>query len=325
MDITYGELNLVIDGDQGKVPAWFFGLTEFAYGICSTREPLSLNSEHYVISLPDIDGGLAAVALGALAAEIERIETNSNFEEISLTQLQVGMKVSIDSGVNGQQKITGQVKTLDLEDRTPKIEIGSRWIAAKFIQKICLLPSEAGNPQIFQRKNIENKVARNFLEHLSSAALPIHRAILDIRSTTKIIEDELNWEFLCAGDLKSVKVKDSVKPISSGQPGSGWTLVLNSSESEDLAWENLGSYLNGSELDADVSVLCSGSAILAQLGGVNSRITFSILGRDDRQLAATELAIRQKYEYSNPLSRSIDSSKLGRGIELVAFEVPLNV
>ena len=325
MDITYGELNLVIDGDQGKVPAWFFGLTEFAYGICSTREPLSLNSEHYVISLPDIDGGLAAVALGALAAEIERIETNSNFEEISLSQLQVGMKVSIDSGVNGQQKITGQVKTLDLEDRTPKIEIGSRWIAAKFIQKICLLPSEAGNPQIFQRKNIENKVARNFLEHLSSAALPIHRAILDIRSTTKIIEDEFNWEFLYAGESKSMKVKDSIKPISSGQPGSGWTLVLNSSESEDLAWENLGSYLNGSELDADISVLCSGSAILAQLEGVNSRITFSILGRDDRQLAATELVIKQRYEYSNPLSRSIDSSKLGRGIELVAFEVPLNV
>lgn len=325
MDITYGELNLVIDGDQRKVPVWFFGLTEFAYGICSTREPLSLNSEHYVISLPDIDGGLAAVALGALAAEIERIEINSNFEEISLTELQVGMKVSIDSGVSGQQKVTGQVKTLDLEDRTPKIEVGSRWIAARFIKKICLLPSEAGNPQIFQRKNIENKVARNFLEHLSSSALPIHRAILDIRSTTKIIEDELNWEFLYAGDSKSLKVKDSVKPISSGQPGSGWTLVLNSSESEDLAWENLGSYLNESELDADISVLCSSSAILAQLEGVNSRITFSILGRDDRQLAATELAIKQKYEYSNPLSRSIDSSKLGQGIELVAFEVPLNV
>lgn len=325
MDITYGELNLVIDGDQRKVPVWFSGLTEFAYGICSTREPLSLNSEHYVISLPDIDGGLAAVALGALSAEIERIEINSNFEEISLTELQVGMKVSIDSGVSGQQKVTGQVKTLDLEDRTPKIEVGSRWIAARFIKKICLLPSEAGNPQIFQRKNIENKVARNFLEHLSSSALPIHRAILDIRSTTKIIEDELNWEFLYAGDSKSLKVKDSVKPISSGQPGSGWTLVLNSSESEDLAWENLGSYLNESELDADISVLCSSSAILAQLEGVNSRITFSILGRDDRQLAATELAIKQKYEYSNPLSRSIDSSKLGQGIELVAFEVPLNV
>jgi len=325
MDITYGELNLVIDGDQRKVPDWFFGLTEFAYGICSTREPLSLNSEHYVISLPDIDGSLAAVALGALAAEIERIEINSNFEEISLTELQVGMKVSIDSGVSGQQKVTGQVRTLDLEDRTPKIEVGSRWIAARFIKKICLLPSEAGNPQIFQRKNIESKVARNFLEHLSSSALPIHRAILDIRSTTKIIEDELNWEFLYAGDSKSLKVKDSVKPISSGQPGSGWTLVLNSSESEDLAWENLGSYLNESELDADISVLCSSSAILAQLEGVNSRITFSILGRDDRQLAATELGIKQKYEYSNPLSRSIDSSKLGQGIELVAFEVPLNV
>lgn len=325
MDTTYGELNLVVDGDQRKVPAWFFGLTEFAYGICSTREPLSLNSEHYVISLPDIDGGLGAVALGALAAEIERIEINSNFEEISLTELQVGMKVSIDSGVSGQQKVTGQVKTLDLEDRTPKIEVGSRWIAARFIKKICLLPSEAGNPQIFQRKNIESKVARNFLEHLSSSAVPIHRAILNIRSTTKIIEDELNWEFLYPGDSKSLKVKDSVKPISSGQPGSGWTLVLNSSESEDLAWKNLGSYLNESELDADISVLCSSSAILAQLEGVNSRITFSILGRDDRQLAATELAIKQKYEYSNPLSRSINYSKIGQGIELVAFEVPLNV
>lgn len=325
MDLNYDQLDLVINGDRGNVPDWFVGLTEFAYGICSTREPFSTNSEHYIISLPDIDGGLAAVALGGLAAEIERIEKKSNFQEISISQLEVGMKVSIDSGVGGQQKITGQVKTLDLEDRTPKIEIGSRWIAAKFIHKICLLPSEAGNPQIFQRKTSENGIARNFLEHLSSTALPIHRAILEIRSTTKIIEDELNWEFAHVSESKTLKVKDSIKPISTGQPGSGWTLVLNSSESEDLAWQNLGSYLNGSELDADVSVLCSGSAILAQLESVNSRIIFSILGRDDRQLAATELAVKQKYEYSNPLGRAIDITRLVKGIELVAFEVPLNV
>ena len=325
MIISFDDLALIVDGQKHKVPRWFGNLVEFSYSVCSTRNVNKLIAEHYVISLPDIDGGLTAIALGALAAEIDRIERNSNFVEISLAQLQVGMKVSIDSGVSGQQKITGQVKNLALEDRTPKIEIGSRWIAAKFIQKICLLPSEVGNPQIFQRKTIENEIAGNFIEHLSTAALPIHRALLDIRSTTKIIEDELNWEFSFLGDSKTLKVKDSVKPISSGQPGSGWSLVLNSSESEELALENLGSYLNGSELDADISVLCSGSAILAQLEGVNSRVNFSILGRDDRQLAATELAIKQKYEYSNPLSRNIDSTNLGRGIELVAFEVPLNV
>jgi hypothetical protein len=49
---------------------------------------------------------------------------------------------------------------------------------------------------------------------------------------------------------------------------------------------------------------------------------FSIFGRDDRQLLATELALRQKYEYSNPLSREIDVTQLHRGIELIAFEVP---
>jgi hypothetical protein len=325
MEITFEKLDLIIDGEEGKVPDWFLGLTKFSYGVCLKRELQSTKSEHFVVSLPDIDGGLAAITLGALAAEIERIENNSNFEEISLNQLEVGMRVSIDSGVGGQQKVTGQVKTLALDDRTPRIEIGSRWIAAKLIQKICLIPSGAGNPQIFQRNQINVEESKNFLEHLSSTALPIHRALIDIRSTSKIIEDEFGWEFRTRSNATLIKVKDIVKPISSVQPGSGWSLVLNSSESEELAWRNLGSYLNVAELDADVSVLCSGSAILAQLEGVNSKIIFSILGRDDRQLAAIELAIRQKFEYSNPLSREIDSSTLGRGVEIITFEVPLNV
>lgn len=322
MDITFGNLDLIIDGDEGKVPDWFFGLTKFSYEVCSKREPQSTSSEHFVVSLPDIDGGLAAITLGALAAEIERIESKSNFEEITLNQLEVGMRVSIDSGVGGQQKVTGQVKTLALNDRTPKIEIGSRWIAANLIQKICLIPSEAGNPQIFQRREISGEESKNFLEHLSSTALPIHRALIDIRSTSKLLEDEFSWEFKNSSNANLMKVKDVVKPISSGQPGSGWSLVLNSSESEELAWKNLGSYLIGAELDADISVLCSGSAILAQLEGINSKIIFSIFGRDDRQLAAVELAIKQKFEYSNPLGREIETSTLSRGVEIISFEVP---
>jgi hypothetical protein len=118
MEITFETLNLIIDGDVGKVPDWFIGLTKFSYGVCSKRDLQNTNSEHFVVSLPDIDGGLAAITLGALAAEIERIESNSNFQEINLNQLEVGMKVSIDSGVGGQQKVTGQVKTLALDDRT---------------------------------------------------------------------------------------------------------------------------------------------------------------------------------------------------------------
>lgn len=325
MHITFGKLDLIIDGDEGRVPDWFLGLTKFSYQVCSKRDLQSTNSEHFVVSLPDIDGGLAAITLGALAAEVERIEINSNFQEISLNQVEVGMRISIDSGIGGQQKVTGQVKTLALDDRTPKIEIGNRWIAANLIQRICLIPSEAGNPQLFQRNVINDEESENFLEHLSSTAFPIHRALIDIRSTSKILEDEFNWLFKNASNSTQMKLKDVVKPISSGQPGSGWSLVLNSSESEELAWENLSSYLNGEELDANVSVLCSGSAILAQLEAVNSKIIFSIFGRNDRQLAAIELAIKQKFEYSNPLGREIDTNILGRGVEIISFEVPLNV
>lgn len=325
MEITFGDSALIIDGQEGKVPGWFHALTKFSYAVCSERDPQSTNSEHFVVSLPDIDGGLAAITLGALAAEVERIERSSHFEEISLNQIQVGMRVSVDSGLGGQQKVTGQVKTLALDDRTPKIEIGSRWIAASLIQRICLIPSEAGNPEIFQRNELDGKHPKNFLEHISSRALPIHRALIDIRSTSKLLEDELSWEFKNTSKNTLIKVRDVVKPITSGQPGSGWSLVLNSSESEELAWKNIGSYLNGAELDANVSILCSGSAILAQLEGIKSRIIFSILGRDDRQLAAIELAIRQKFEYSNPISREIDMSSLADGIEIINFEVPINV
>ncbi len=306
-------------------PQWFSGLVHFSYGVCSTRKQDSTNSEHFVISLPIIDGGLAALALGALVAEIERIEGISNIVEISLDQLQLGMRVSIDSGVAGQQKITGQIKTLALDDKTPKIEIGSRWIAAKLIQKICLIPTEAGNPQIFERKKEIDSVSTNFIQHLSSTSIPIHRALLDIRSTTKIIDDEFAWEFLNIETSVNQSVKDYIRPISSGQSGSGWSLVLNSSESEQLAWLSMSSELNSSELDSDISILCSGSAILAQLENENSKISFSIFGRDDRQLAATELAIRQKYEYSNPLSREIDISFIAKGMELITFEIPSNV
>jgi hypothetical protein len=326
MDIDFGQFDLAVDGEaQRGVPPWFSGLTKFAFEVCSKRTIDSQISEHFVISLPDIDGGLTAISLGSLAAEISRIEKSSNFEEIRMDQLQVGMRVSIDSGIAGQQKITGEIKTISLDDKTPKIEIGSRWIAAKFIQKICLIPSEAGNPQIFERKHENGDESSSFLNKLAVSSLPIHRALLDIRSTSKIIEDEFEWEFLSASNSTSLKIKDSIRPINSGQPGSGWSIVLNSSESEELAWSNLKSNLNAAELDADISVLCSGAAILAQLESINSKIVFSIFGRDDRQLLATELAIKQKYEYSSELSREIDFSHLYRGIELITFEVPLNV
>jgi preprotein translocase subunit YajC len=153
MDINFGQLDLVVDGTKlNGVPDWFSNLTQFSYEVCSKRNMASASSEHFVISLPVIDGGLAAITLGSLAAEIERIEKNSNFQEITLNELEVGMRISIDSGIEGQQKITGQVKTISLDDKTPKIEIGSRWIAAEFIQRIFLIPTEAGNPQIFERK-----------------------------------------------------------------------------------------------------------------------------------------------------------------------------
>jgi hypothetical protein len=326
MKIDFGPFDLALDGEaKSGVPQWLSDLAKFAFKVCSTRSIESQNSEHFVISLPDIDGGLTAISLGSLASEIARIEKNSNFQEIRLDQLQVGMRISIDSGIAGQQKITGQVKTISLEDKTPKIEIGSRWIAAKFIQNICLIPSEAGNPQIFERKHEVGDDSSSFLHKLARSSLPIHRALLDIRSTSKIIEDEFEWEFLNSSNSTSLKVKDLIRPINSGQPGSGWTIVLNSAESEELAGLNLKSDLSASELDADISVLCSGAAILAQLESINSKIVFSIFGRDDRQLLATELALRQKYEYSNPLSREIDVTQLHRGIELIAFEVPSNV
>jgi len=326
MKIDFSQFDLCIDGESERgVPLWFSSLAKFAFDVCSTRSMESQNSEHFVISLPDIDGGLTAISLGSLAAEIARIEETLNFEEIQLDQLEVGMRISLDSGVAGQQKITGQVKTISLDDKTPKIEIGSRWIAAKFIQKICLIPSEAGNPQIFERKNEFGDDSPSFLHKLAGSSLPIHRALLDIRSTSKIIEDEFEWEFLNPSNSTSLKVKDTIRPIHSGRPGSGWSIVLNSSESEELAWLNLKSELSASELDADISLLCSGTAILAQLESINSKIVFSIFGRDDRQLLATELALRQKYEYSNPLSREIDVTQLHKGIELIAFEVPSNV
>ena len=83
--------------------------------------------------------------------------------------------------------------------------------------------------------------------------------------------------------------------------------------------------LTRTELDAQVTILCSGSAVLAQIDNVDSQVCFSVFGRDDRQLAATELAIRQKYEYSQPLSRKIDFNTLQSAMELIAFEVPQSV
>ena len=83
MKIDFGQFDLALDGEaKSGVPQWLSGLAKFAFKVCSTRSMESQNTEHFVISLPDIDGGLTAISLGSLAAEIARIEKNSNFQEI---------------------------------------------------------------------------------------------------------------------------------------------------------------------------------------------------------------------------------------------------
>ena len=325
MNIDFETLNLSVDFQKETVPDWFIGLTEFAYQICSMRSLESRVTEHFVISLPDITGGLTALSIGSLAAEITRIVELSSFKKVEVDELSEGMRVSIDSGTSGLQKVTGEITNLLLNDRTPKVRIGSRWIAVKLIQNIYLLPPELGNPQIFERVATSSDEPANFINDLTSTSIPIHRALLDIRAINSICDEEFNWVFSTKDDSKEYSAKSIIRPINSKQPGSGWSLVLNSSESEELAQMSFRTTLTRTELDAQVTILCSGSAVLAQIDNVDSQVCFSVFGRDDRQLAATELAIRQKYEYSQPLSRKIDFNTLQSAMELIAFEVPQSV
>jgi hypothetical protein len=326
MNLNFDQWELRASGENfPEVPVWFYSLTEFSYEVCSKRNIFSPVAEHFVLSLPSVDGCLAALALGSMLAEVERIENDSNLVEIDLTQLEPGMKVAIESGQEGQQRVTGQIKSISLEDRIPRIQIGTKSIATKFIKKLFILPSEFGNPELFGPKPNTTFDKSNLLEHLAFSSIPLHRVLIDVRAPTKLIEDELQWEFSNPVKTSSIRIVDLVQPIASGQPGSGRSLVLNTTESEDIALKNLKTELNSSELDSDVSILCSGAAILAQLETANSKIVFSALGRDDRQLVAAELAIKQKYEYSQPLSRDVNFKGLGSATELITFEVPLNV
>ena len=325
MEIDFSPLDIIVDYQQDAVPQWLGGLVEFAYQICSTRNSETRVTEHFVVSLPEIAGGLTALSIGSLSAEIDRITQHSNYRKIEIQDVSLGMRVSIDCGSSGLQRVTGEVTSILFSEGTPKIKVGKRWIAAKLIQDIHLLPPELGNPQIFERMADESGAPTNFLDYMTSTSIPIHRALLDIRATNSIFDDEISWVFSDKETSAKYSMNSVVRPISAKHPGTGWSIVLNSSESEELAQASFGTNLTGTELHSEVTILCSGSAILAQLDEVDSQVCFSVFGRDDRQLAATELAIRQKFEYSQPLSRNIDFTFLTDGMELIAFEVPLSV
>jgi hypothetical protein len=325
MNLDFDELNIFVDLHKTKVPKWFSGLAEFAYQVCSTRDVASGVTEHFVLSSPEISGTMTALSLGAIAAEVQRIEIGSKLRKIDLGDLREGMRVSLNCGATGQQNVTGEVTNLSLDSGTPKVMIGSRWIAAKLIQSISLIPSEAGNPQLFERRLASKGNSSNFLEKMTSTSVPIHRSLVDIRATNSVLDDELNWFFATEDSSSTYAVKDLIRPISARNRGSGWSLVLNSSESEELALSSLNSGLSRTELDSDITILCSGHTILSQFDQVDSKICLSTFSRDDRQLAATELAVKQRYEYSQTLSRDISFKALGNGFEVIAFEVPANV
>jgi hypothetical protein len=325
MEIDFTPLDIIVDYQQDAVPKWLGGLVEFAHQICSTRSSETRVTEHFVVSLPEISGGLTALSIGSLSAEIDRITQHSNYKKIEIQDISLGMRVSIDCGSSGLQKVTGEITSILFSEGTPRIKVGTRWIAAKLIQEIHLLPPELGNPQIFERIAKSSGTSTNFIDYMTSTSIPIHRALLDIRATNSIFEDEFSWAFSDKETSAKYSMKSVIRPISSKQPGAGWSLVMNSSESEEFAQASLRANLTSAELHSEVTILCSGSAVLAQLDEVDSQVCFSVFGRDDRQLAATELAIRQKFEYSQPLSRNIDSSLLVDGMELITFEVPLSV
>lgn len=320
MDVDVLEsLSLFEDNVAFPCPALFKGYFNFAAGLAETKRQNSSIQEFLVVTVPQVDGIMASMALGTLYSEVKKIRRSSNISLLSVQELEVGMHVSVFCGSGGWQA-DGEVTYLGVTDKEPRITVGGKQIAVKSIREIVKLSEEVGDPRQFKKRVFSsNSNPQSLMSVLLDSSVPINRSIVTLRSTTQITDREFTWKLFDAKSGQEATIEELIKPLHVSSEGIGLCTVLNSSADEQLAWMGAHNSLSQENLNSGTTILCSSPAVIAQLENVGSPRVIAILGRDDRQISAAATALRDSYAYSREVTSEINLSSLPKGTEFFRF------
>jgi hypothetical protein len=309
-------------GNQGifsTCPEWFSAFVNFAAAVSMDNE-LKKNEQNFsILSVPNVSGVTSALSLGALYGEVYKVRSQTTLTKISVQELALGMQVSILCGTGGHQAV-GEITKLEINDKIPRVTVGKVTVSIKSIREIYLLSGQIGRPKQFKKMEKSSNTDPNSLFGvLADTSLPIFRSLLMLRSTSGITEDEFSLEFRddTTGQVKSLR--ELMNPIQANSKNLGTTVVLNTSEEDQVEWLMQQVQLSEADASPQIAVMGSASAILSQIENIDNSKVLAVIGRNERQITAAADAIRTTYAYSHEVSKKDYWEALPSNTELVSF------
>ena len=320
--VDLSHISVGYEGVFSTCPEWFSAFVNFAASFSMDLENRESEQNLSILSVPNVRGVVAALSLGALYGEVSKVRSQTSLTQISVQELKLGMQVSILCGTGGHQAV-GEVTKLDMDDKTPKVTVGKVTISIKAIREVYLLSGQIGKPNQFKKmEKSSNSDPNSLFGVLADSSLPIFRSLLMLRSTSGITEEEFSLEFRddLTGEIKSLR--DLMNPIQAGSKNIGTTIVLNTSEEDQVEWLMQQLQLSQADASPEIAVMGSASAILSQLENIENSKVLAVIGRNERQINAAADVIRNTFAYSYEVSKKSYWEMLPSNTELVSFGRP---
>jgi len=320
--VDLSHISVGYEGVFSTCPEWFSAFVNFAASFSMDLENRESEQNLSILSVPNVRGVVAALSLGALYGEVSKVRSQTSLTQISVQELKLGMQVSILCGTGGHQAV-GEVTKLDMDDKTPKVTVGKVTVSIKAIREVYLLSGQIGKPNQFKKmEKSSNSDPNSLFGVLADSSLPIFRSLLMLRSTSGITEEEFSLEFRddLTGEIKSLR--DLMNPIQAGSKNIGTTIVLNTSEEDQVEWLMQQLQLSQADASPEIAVMGSASAILSQLENIENSKVLAVIGRNERQINAAADVIRNTFAYSYEVSKKSYWEMLPSNTELVSFGRP---
>jgi hypothetical protein len=319
ISVDLKNISIGLAGTFTRCPEWFSAFVNFAASEVSYELPNNGIQEISAITVPVLQGASSALAIGALYGEVLKIRTKSAVEKIPLDQLKVGMHVSVVCGTGGHQAV-GEVISIDLNNTSPRVVIGSTVLSVRSIREITKLSSEVGNPKQFKKmQEAANKDPESLFAVLADSSIPIFRSLLMMRSTAGIVDNEFEIELRDETTGETKAVKELLNPILRGSKELGTTIVLNTNTDDQIEWLMNKLKLTGHSATSNISVVGSSAAILSQIENISNPRVIAVAGRNERQINAAADAVRTMFAYSQDIGKRDHWRLLPKNTELVSF------
>ena len=318
--VDFSQVSLGVAGIFQPCPPWYSAFVNFAALTSLDTTETTKRQNLSILSVPRLSGVTSALALGALYGEVYKLRSKTTLEKISIDQLELGMQVSILCGTGGYQAI-GEVSRLAVNDKTPQLTVGKTNVAVRSIREIHLLSGEIGKPKRFKKlEESSNPDPDSLFGVLADTSLPILRSLLMLRSTSGITENEFSLEFRDDTTGQTKTLSDLLSPIQANSKDVGTTVVLNTSEEDQVEWMMKQMQLSESEASPQITVMSTASAVLSQIENIGNSKVIAVLGRDERQITAAADAVRTLFAYSLEVSQKDYWKLLPANTELVSLE-----